>query len=366
MSAAEHILQVNRKIFVAGHRGMVGSAITRRLGELGYRNLLVKSHAELDLMSAQQVRSFFEREQPEIVILAAAKVGGILANSTYPADFIYQNLLIEANVIHEAYQTGIRRLLFLGSSCIYPRLAAQPIQEEELLSGYLEPTNKAYAIAKIAGIVLCESYNQQYGCRYRAVMPTNLYGPNDSYDLEQSHVLPAMIRKFHLARLALARDWEGIERDEATYGPIPDDVWQGLTDSGGPKVVLWGSGLPRREFLYVEDMADACIYLLDLPDERWDGEIGSQGIAHVNIGSGEDIPIRELALVVQQVVGFDGDVVWDTEKPDGMPRKWLDVSRIERLGWRPRVSLREGIAATYRHYVDTMESGQFDQNGKGP
>lgn len=364
MSAAEHILQENRKIFVAGHRGMVGSAITRRLGELGYRNILVKSHAELDLMSAQEVRSFFEREQPEIVILAAAKVGGILANSTYPADFIYQNLMIEANVIHEAYQAGIRRLLFLGSSCIYPRLAAQPIREEALLSGYLEPTNKAYAIAKIAGIVLCESYNQQYGCRYRSVMPTNLYGPNDSYDLEQSHVLPAMIRKFHLARLVHARDWEGIERDEATYGPIPDDVRKGLMGSGGPKVVLWGSGLPRREFLYVEDMADACIYLLDLPDGRWDEEIGSQGIAHVNIGSGEDIPIRELARVVQQVVGFDGEVVWDTEKPDGMPRKWLDVSRIQRLGWRPRISLREGIAATYRQYLDAMGPRQSDQNGK--
>ncbi|MEW6258286.1 MAG: GDP-L-fucose synthase [Thermodesulfobacteriota bacterium] len=347
------VLDPDLNIFVAGHRGMVGSAIVRKLAEYGHRNILVRSRAEVDLTDAAAVRRFFETERPDIVVLAAAKVGGILANSTYPADFIYQNLMIEANVIHEAWRAGIERLLFLGSSCIYPRNAEQPIREEALLAGYLEPTNKAYAVAKISGIVLCESYNLQYGCRYRCVMPTNLYGPNDNYDLMHSHVLPAMIRKFHLGRLALEGDWKAIERDEARFGPIPDDVRRGLQAKGGLNILLWGTGSARREFLYVDDLADACRFVLGISDDEWEKEITSQGVTHVNIGAGMDVSIRELAEMVRDVVGFEGDVVWDSGKPDGMPRKWLDVSRMNRLGWRPKVALRQGIEMAYRHYRAT-------------
>uniref|UniRef100_A0A7C4RSV0 GDP-L-fucose synthase n=1 Tax=Desulfatirhabdium butyrativorans TaxID=340467 RepID=A0A7C4RSV0_9BACT len=347
------VLDPDLKIFVAGHRGMVGSAIVRKLTECGHRNILVRSRTEVDLLDASAVRTFFETKRPDIVVLAAAKVGGILANSTYPADFIYQNLMIEANVIHEAWKAGIERLLFLGSSCIYPRNAEQPIREEALLSGYLEPTNKAYAVAKISGIVLCESYNLQYGCRYRCVMPTNLYGPNDNYDLMHSHVLPAMIRKFHLGRLALEGNWKAIERDEATFGAIPDDVRSGLKAEGGANILLWGTGSPRREFLYVDDLADACLFVLGIPDDVWDEQITSQAVTHVNIGAGEDVSIRELAEMVRDVVGFEGDIVWDSGKPDGMPRKWLDVSRMNRLGWRPKIDLKRGIEMTYRQYLTT-------------
>lgn len=300
------------KIYVAGHRGMVGSAIVRRLKELGYTNLVYRTSKELDLRRQADVEKFFEEERPEYVFLAAAKVGGILANNTYPADFIYDNLMIETNVIHSAYKYGVKKLLFLGSSCIYPKYAEQPIKEEYLLTGSLEPTNEAYAIAKITGIELCKFYRRQYGCDFISAMPTNLYGPNDNFDLQTSHVLPALIRKFHEAKVR-----------------------------GDKEVVIWGTGKPRREFLYVDDLADACIYLmLNYSDEM-----------HVNIGTGEDIEIRELAEIIKEIVDFEGEIVNDLSKPDGTPRKLLDVSLIHSLGWRHKTGLREGIEKIYEWYL---------------
>jgi GDP-L-fucose synthase len=305
-------MEKNARIYVAGHRGMVGSALVRRLGQAGYENVLTRTHDELDLLSQAATQDFLLREKPDFIFIAAAKVGGIHANNTLRADFIYQNLMIEANLIHGAHRAGVRRLCFLGSSCIYPRDCPQPIREDYLLTGPLEQTNEPYAIAKIAGIKLCESYNRQYATEYFSAMPTNLYGPNDNYDLANSHVLPALIRKAHEARLR-----------------------------GDSELAVWGSGTPRREFLYVDDLADACVFLME------------QGVTDgiFNIGAGEDITIRELAEIVMSVVDFAGNIVFDSSKPDGTPRKLLDVSRLRHLGWQSRVSLRDGIAMAYGDFM---------------
>ncbi len=361
------------RIFVAGHRGMVGSAIMRFLNDAGYQRLITRTHRELDLLDQQAVRRFFQTEPIDYVVLAAAKVGGILANNTYRADFIYQNLMIECNVIHEAFIAGVRRLLFLGSSCIYPKHAHQPMKEAALLSGFLEPTNQPYAIAKIAGIELCQSYNRQYGARYRCVMPTNLYGPNDSYDLNNSHVLPALIRKFHLARLAQDNNWTAIQKDEAGLGPIPDSVraYLGLpfrygagimdgeaqkpSDVGFPNVLLWGTGSARREFLHVDDMASGSVFVMQIEDNCYDQATENGRISHINLGTGEDLTIRELAEKVQYVVGYSGKVTWDTTQPDGMPQKLLDVSVLNSLGWKPGISLLEGIHRTYQTYPKMVD-----------
>ena len=300
------------KIYVAGHTGLVGSSIMRCLERNGYENILVKDLHELDLRNQQAVADFFAKEKPEYVFLAAAKVGGILANNTYPAEFIYDNLLIEANIIHSAYKNGVTKLLFLGSSCIYPKMAPQPIKEEYLLSGYLESTNEAYAIAKIAGIELCKFYRQQYACNFISAMPTNLYGINDNFDLNSSHVLPALIRKFHEAKI-----------------------------NNQPEVVLWGTGNPMREFLYVDDLADALLYLMLNYNEE----------SHINVGTGEDIRIGDLALLVKEIVGFDGKITNDLSKPDGTPRKLLDVSKLHRIGFKHKTELREGITKVYDWYL---------------
>ena len=305
------------RIYVAGHRGLVGSAIVRRLQADGYDNLLTRTSKELDLREQQAVRDFFAAERPDYVILAAARVGGILANDTWPADFIYDNLMMEANVIHASYENDVRKLLALGSTCIYPKMAAQPLKEEYLLSGPLEPTNEWYAVAKIAGIKLCQAYQRQYGCKFIAAMTTNLYGPGDNFDLEKSHVLPAMIRKFHEAKLGQSRS-----------------------------VTLWGTGKALREFLYVDDLADACVFLLQEYD---DPEI-------INIGVGDDLTIADLADMVRDVVGFDGEIVYDASKPDGTPRKLVDTSKINALGWRANTGLRDGIENTYRWFLDNVEN----------
>ena len=328
-------------IYIAGHRGLVGSAIHRKLRQLGYKNLIVKTHGELDLTRQEQVERFFDSYRPEYVFLAAAKVGGILANSTYPADFIYINLAIETNVIHCAFKYGVKKLLFLGSSCIYPKLCPQPMKEEYLLSGYLEPTNEAYAVAKIAGIKMCQAYNKQYGTKFISVMPTNLYGPNDNFDLTTSHVLPALIRKFHLAKLAATGDWEGIDRDEKAFGKIPADIKDSL-----PRVVLWGTGKPRREFLHVDDLADACVFLMNNYD----------GTEIINIGVGADLSISELAKLVASVVGFNGQISFDSSKPDGTPQKLLDVSRLNNIGWKAKIGLEEGLRQTYDWYISRLSS----------
>ena len=300
------------RIYVAGHQGLVGSALVRRLKRAGFHDLILRTRSELDLCSQAEVRSFFEAERPEFVFLAAAKVGGIHANSAFPADFIYENLIVEANVIHESWRNGVKKLLFLGSSCIYPKLAPQPMREDALLTSALEPTNEPYAIAKIAGIKLCQAYNRQYGTDFISVMPTNLYGPGDNFGLENSHVLPAMIRRMHDARV-----------------------------SGASSVTLWGTGTPRREFLYVDDLADACLFLM----ERYDGP------DIVNIGTGEDLTIRELAERVRGAVGYGGDLAWDAARPDGTPRKLLDVSFLHGLGWRHTVELDEGLRRTYAAFL---------------
>lgn len=309
-------MERHARIFVAGHRGLVGSAIMRRLRQEDCSNLITRTRRDLDLTSQTDVDRFFHQERPEYVFLAAAKVGGILANSTYPADFIRDNLTIQSNVIDAAHRHGVKKLLFLGSSCIYPKFCAQPIREEYLLTGELEPTNESYAVAKIAGIKMCEAYNRQYGTNFISVMPTNLYGPGDNFDLTTSHVLPALIRKFHEAKV-----------------------------SGAPQVSVWGTGSPRREFLHVDDLADACVYLM----RNYDGsEI-------INIGVGEDLSIRELADLIRKVVGYEGELRFDSSKPDGTPRKLLDVSRLHGLGWRARISLAAGIRETYKWFVANLE-----------
>ena len=310
------------KIYVAGHRGLVGSALVRCLRAKGYNNLVLRTHAELELRDQAAVRAFFAKEKPEYVLLAAAKVGGILANSTYPAEFIHDNLVIQSNIIHSAWQNKVSRLLFLGSSCIYPKQAPQPMKEDCLLTGPLEPTNRPYALAKIAGVEMCWSYNRQYGTQYMAVMPTNLYGPNDNYDLNNSHVLPALIRKMHEAK-----------------------------QRGEKEVVVWGTGTPRREFLYSEDMADACVFLLEQPEDRLGSLFNSEQPPLVNIGCGEDLTIRELAELVAEIVGFKGKLVFDTSKPDGTMRKVMDVSKIRKLGWEQKTDLGKGIALAYEDYL---------------
>lgn len=346
----------SERIFVAGHRGMVGSAIVRQLRDQGCQNIITRGHAELDLSSQEAVRTFFQTEQVDRVILAAAKVGGIHANNTYPADFIYINLMIQANVIHEAFTAGVKNLLFLGSSCIYPKFAPQPMQEEHLLTGILEPTNEPYAVAKIAGIKMCESYNRQHGTSYRSVMPTNLFGPGDNYHLENSHVIPAMIRKYHLAKLAAAGDVASICMDEEKYGNIPLDIQQAigydsaskeLVPSIVPKVVLWGSGSPRREFLHVDDMAAACIHVMTLEQKYFGGE----NPTFLNVGTGEDITISSTAKMIGELVSFSGETVYNPEQPDGTPRKLMDTSRINSLGWKPKFSFREGLEDAYASYL---------------
>jgi GDP-L-fucose synthase len=322
-------MQLNSKIYVAGHRGLAGSSLMRQLTAVGYTNLLTRTHAELELTDQAAVRRFFESERPDHVFLAAAKVGGIHANNTYPTDFVFQNLAIQNNVIHNAWQTGVKRLLFLGSSCIYPRDCPQPMREAHLLTGPLEPTNRPYAIAKIAGIELCWALNRQHKTRFLAAMPTNLYGPGDNYDLQNSHVLPALIRKVHEAKLR-----------------------------GDGQVTVWGTGTPRREFLYSDDMADACIRLMQLPDAEFDTLLypSPDGGAPplVNVGCGSDLTIRELAEAAVRVVGFTGELVFDTSKPDGTPRKLLDISRITALGWKPKVALADGIALAYKDFLGTV------------
>jgi len=336
---------------------MVGSAIVRVLKSQGGADIITRTHDELDLTEQQAVRAFFEAERPDQVYIAAARVGGIHANNTYPAEFIYQNLMIEANLIHEAWRTGVQRLLFMGSSCIYPRLAPQPMAEYALLTGPLEPTNEPYAIAKIAGIKLCESFNRQYGTDFRSVMPTNLYGQNDNYNLENSHVIPAMIRKFHLAKLAAEKNWAAIEADETFHGPIPKAIRQQLHNtcnlSFEPSITLWGSGIPKREFLYVDDMADACIHVLQLPKDTLQC-YSEPMFSHINIGTGEDVTIRELAEMVKETVGYEGEIIFDSSKPDGAPRKLTDVSRIHQLGWRAKTNLRDGLGKVYEWYVSNQ------------
>lgn len=312
-------MEKESKIYVAGHRGMVGSAIVRKLTSLGYTNLLTRTSAELDLRNQQQVADFFDVEKPEYVFLAAAKVGGIVANNTYRADFLYENLAIQNNIIHGSYLNKVKKLMFLGSSCIYPKLAPQPLKESYLLSGYLEPTNEPYAIAKIAGIKMCEAYQAQYGCNFISVMPTNLYGTNDNYDLVNSHVLPAMIRKFHEAK-----------------------------EKSASEMTLWGTGSPMREFLHADDLAEACLFLMENYNES---EL-------VNIGTGEDVTIKNLAALVKQIIGFQGEIVWDNSKPDGTPRKLMDVSKLHGLGWHHKIALEDGIKLAYQNFLKLNEAGK--------
>jgi GDP-L-fucose synthase len=310
-----------KKIYVAGHRGMVGTSIVKQLNEAGYQNIVVRTHAELDLTDQAAVRDFMQQQKPEQVVLAAAKVGGIHANNVYPAEFIYQNLMIEANIIHQSWAVGCSSLLFLGSSCIYPKLAAQPMTESALLTGTLESTNEPYAIAKISGIKLCESYNRQYGTDYRSVMPTNLYGQNDNFHLENSHVIPDMIRKFHDAKA-----------------------------SNSPTVTLWGTGTAKREFLHVDDMAAACLHVMGLSKDSYQATTEPM-LSHLNVGTGVDVTIRELAETIQQVVGFQGEIIWDSDKPDGSPRKLMDISKLKSMGWKPKIGLLDGLANTYNWFL---------------
>jgi len=316
------MMNSNDKIYVAGHNGMVGSAIVRKLREKGCINVITRSSSDLDLTNQQNVHNFLQDESPDYVVIAAAKVGGIYANDSYPAEFIYQNLMIEANLIHGSYLAGVGKLLFLGSSCIYPQESQQPIKEDYLLSGHLEPTNEPYAIAKIAGIKLCESYNRQYGTDYRSIMPTNLYGPNDNFNLKNSHVIPALIRKFHEAKV-----------------------------ENKPFVEVWGSGKPMREFLHVDDMADASIYMMNINKELLEKEI-STTLSHINIGTGADITIKDVAQIIKEVIGYCGEIVFNNKMPDGTKRKLLDVSKIEHLGWRPTISLEDGLRDTYNWFLD--------------
>jgi GDP-L-fucose synthase len=315
-------MHLNDNIFIAGHRGLVGSAIVRQLESRGFNNLLLRTHKELDLTNQAQVRSFFEQEKPDYVILAAAKVGGIHANNSYPADFIYQNMMIEANVINSAYENKVKRLLFLGSTCIYPKAVEQPMREDALLTDVLEPTNEPYALAKIAGIKLCESYNRQHGTDFRSVMPTNLYGINDNFHTEDSHVIPALMRRFHEAKI-----------------------------NNDAEVVVWGSGSAMREFLYVDDMAEASLFVLELDEKTYQANTKSM-LSHINVGTGKDLTIKELVETMKEVVGFKGNLIFDTKKPDGSPRKLIDVSRLSNMGWKYSIDLEEGLKKTYKWYCN--------------
>ncbi|MDF9392796.1 MULTISPECIES: GDP-L-fucose synthase [Methylococcus] len=329
-------MEAKARIYVAGHRGMVGSAIVRLLQRRGHTDILTRTRSELDLTDQAAVRAFFQAEKPDQVYVAAAKVGGIHANNTYPAEFLYQNLMIEANLIHEAWRAGVQKLLFLGSSCIYPKFAPQPMGEDALLTGTLEPTNEPYAIAKIAGIKLCESYNRQYGTDYRSAMPTNLYGPGDNYHPENSHVIPALLRRFHEAKV-----------------------------SGAPNVVIWGSGTPRREFLHVDDLAEACLHIMGLDKAVYDGCTEPMQ-SHLNVGTGEDITIRELAELIGEITGFSGDIMFDTTKPDGTPRKLLNVQRLAACGWQAQIPLREGLEQTYKAFLaETGQSSTMATSSRG-
>ena len=343
----------NSKIYIAGHDGMVGSALMRRLQKEGFSNFVFRSLKELDLRNQQAVAGFFAQEKPDYVFLAAAKVGGIVANNTYRAEFLYDNLMIEANIIHQSYVHGVKKLLFLGSSCIYPKMAPQPLKEEYLLTDELEPTNEPYAIAKIAGIKLCDAYRAQYGCNFISVMPTNLYGPNDNYDLEKSHVLPALIRKMQLGKWLETNDWASIRSDfnrnpvEGVDGNTNEaDILQKLNKygilksaDGSVQIELWGTGSPLREFLYVDDLADACVYLMKNYD--------ASGL--VNVGCGEDLSIKSLAEIVKEITGYNGAIVWNTQKPDGTPRKLMCVEKLNNLGWKAKIGLREGIVEVARN-----------------
>ena len=362
------MLDIKDSIYVAGHNGMVGSALVRHLEAYGCKHIITRSRQELDLTEQRAVRRFFVEEKIDAVFLAAARVGGVHANNTFRADFIYENLMIEANVIHQAFSAGVRRLLFLGSSCIYPRAVAQPMREEALLTGTLEPTNEPYAIAKISGIKMCEAYNAQHRTDYRAVMPTNLFGPNDNYDLEKSHVLPAIIRKLHLAKSACAGDVDTVLSDQRAHGRIPGDVRGCLDalfeDNGHPSffkttadnrpeqsgITMWGSGKPLREFLHVDDMAAACLFAMQLADDVFVKMMANDGISFLNVGAGREIPIFDLVNLVAKVVGYEGDILWDDSKPDGISRKLLDTTRLADLGWRPAISLEEGIRKVYQEY----------------
>lgn len=348
----------NSKIYIAGHKGMVGSAIMRNLQNKGFLNIVGRTRKELDLLNQISVARFFDEEQPEYVVLAAAKVGGIVANNTLRAQFIYENLMIQNHVIHQSYLHGIKKLLFLGSSCIYPRLAKQPIKEEYLLTGELEPTNEPYAIAKIAGIKMCEAYHAQYGCNFISVMPTNLYGPHDNYDLEKSHVLPALIRKMLLGKYLMENDFESLRKDfqkhpiEGVNGTYSEEILLKVLEKYGisrkgqeVSITLWGTGSPLREFLHVDDMADAAVHLFFHYDAH---DIVP---SHVNIGCGADIQIKELAEIIKKIVGYEGKIVWDASKPDGTPRKLLDVSKLNALGWKPKITLEDGIRQVVNNYV---------------
>jgi len=349
--------QTDHKIYIAGHRGMVGSAIRRRIETNGCKNIISRSHEELDLTRQQDVEDFFEKERPEYVFLCAAKVGGILANSTYKAQFIYENIMIAANIIHASRAYGVKKLLNLGSSCIYPRGAPQPLREEYLLTSELEPTNEPYAIAKIAAIKLCRYYNEQYGTNFMSVMPTNLYGPEDNFDLETSHVLPALIRRFRLAGLLLREDYGAIARDLERFGnnlpaDSPDDpelITKHLAGFGihPDKVTLWGTGAPRREFLYADDLAAAAVLLMENYDAK-------NTVEFINIGAGKDIAIKELAKMISGIVGYGGSIEWDNTKPDGTPKKLLDISRIQNKGWIAKTSLEKGIEKTYKWYINNL------------
>lgn len=372
-------MKKDSKIYLAGHTGLVGSALMRNLTKKGYHNIITRHYTELDLIDQQAVNSFFATEKPEYVFLAAAKVGGIVANNIYRGQFIYENMMIQSNVIHACYLNGVKKLLFLGSSCIYPKLAAQPLKEKYLLTDVLEYTNEPYAIAKIAGIKMCESYNIQYGTNYISVMPTNLYGLNDNYDLEKSHVMPAIIRKMHLAKCLIENNWEAIRKDfqkrpvEGIDGNATEiEIGEKLEKHGifrhnstatPVTVKLWGSGAPRREFLHSDDMADACVFIMesvdfkDLVKDRYSDKITSRDSkveirnTHINIGTGKDLTIKELAMMIKEIVGFDGFIEWDTSKPDGTFQKLLSVKKLHELGWNETISLEQGISRVYKEYL---------------
>jgi len=363
-------MNLNDKIYIAGHRGLVGSAIVRQLEERGFANLLMRTHKELDLTNQAQVQDFFKKEQPDYVILAAAKVGGIHANNTYPADFIYQNMMIEANVINSAYENKVKRLLFLGSTCIYPKAVEQPMREEAILTDVLEPTNEPYALAKIAGIKLCESYNRQYGTDFRSVMPTNLYGEGDNFNLENSHVIPAVMRKLHLAKCLEQNDWQAIKQDiknnpikDITENSTQEQILnilekQGIHSTFNTKnsklqsvsVALWGTGNAMREFLYVDDMAEASLFVLELDEKTYQANTKPM-LSHINVGTGKDVTIREMAETMKEVIGYKGKLTFDTSKPDGAPRKLIDVSRLSNMGWEYSVGLKDGLSKTYKWYL---------------